>query len=87
MRLDWVFSVRGKALLVSVRGDEPVIASFTLGEAAAPLRRIINVPYLPGQVCFLPDQAAFVCRYLDWTQSHASRCPQGEAAYDAAIRN
>ena len=47
-----------------------------------PLRREFSVPYLPGKVDYLPAQNLFVCRYLDWTKSHASRCPQGVATYN-----
>jgi hypothetical protein len=73
--------MQGKALVVSARCDEPVISRFSLGNAAAPLRRMLLLPYLPGAVNYLPVEGVFVCRYLDWTQSHASECPQGEAAY------
>ena len=49
----------------------------------APLRKTFGVPYLAGYVAYLPAQNLFVCRYLDWTVSHASRCPQGLAVYEA----
>jgi len=81
LRIAWRYRMQGKALVVSARCEEPVISRFSLGNAAAPLRRTLNVPYLPGVVNFLPVEGAFVCRYMDWTQSHASECPQGEAAY------
>jgi hypothetical protein len=82
VRLDWEFTIIGKALVVSARSDQPLISSFSLGEVAAPFRRPFNVPYLIGQVHYLPAQHVFTCRYLDWTVSHASACPQGTATYD-----
>lgn len=64
----------------------------------ASVRRTLPVPYLAGRVNYLPGATngrgfpgategrgvpgVFVCRYLDWTASHASRCPQGSATYD-----
>lgn len=79
----WTFRIVGKALVVSVRCEEPVVSRFSLGDVGlAPLRKTFLVPYLLGRVAYLPVQNAFVCRYLDWTQSHASRCPQGDAEYD-----
>lgn len=81
LRIVWSYRMQGKALVVSARCDQPVISRFSLGNSAAPLRRTLNVPYLPGVVNYLPVEGAFVCRYLDWTQSHASECPQGEASY------
>ncbi|MEQ1867996.1 MAG: DUF5696 domain-containing protein, partial [Micropepsaceae bacterium] len=81
LRIAWSYRMQGKALVVSARCDQPIISRFSLGNAAAPLRRTLNVPYLPGVVNYLPVEGTFVCRYLDWTQSHASECPQGEAAY------
>ena len=83
IRIAWTYRLLGKALVVSARCDQPVVSVFALGEAAlAPLRRVIEVPYLPGRVVYLPVQNVFVCRYLDWTLSHASRCPQGQATYE-----
>ncbi len=84
----WTFGIVGKALTIAARCEEPVLSAFSLGNVGnAPLRRTIYVPYLPadwnrGAVAYLPVENLFVCRYLDWTVSHASRCPQGEAAYD-----
>ena len=73
----------GKALVVSASCSRPVASSFSLGEIGlAPLRKTFAVPYLAGQVQYLPMQNVFVCRYLDWTQSHASHCPQGTATYE-----
>ncbi|MCX6922640.1 MAG: DUF5696 domain-containing protein, partial [Verrucomicrobia bacterium] len=83
VRLDWEFTIIGKALVISARRDQPLISSFSLGEVGAPFRKPFNVPYLPGQVYYLPAQNVFTCRYLDWTASHASACPQGMATYDA----
>ena len=71
------------ALQVSARCDSPVIETFTLGQAAAPLRRQFDVPYLAGRAEFLAAQGAFIFRYLDWTKSNSSRCPQSGAVYEA----
>jgi hypothetical protein len=82
VRLDWEFTIVGKALVVSAQCDQPSISSFSLGEVGAPFSKPFNVPYLLGQVHYLPAQNAFICRYLDWTASHASSCPQGTATYE-----
>ena len=82
IRLAWTFQMVGKALVVSARCDEPVVTRFSLGAVGqAPLRQTVRVPYLPGQVHYLPVQNVFICRYLDWTVSHSSQCPQGVATY------
>lgn len=87
-RVRWVFGVVGKALTVAVASDAAVIDRFSLGGLGpVPLRRVIPVPYLPadwspGTVQYLPLEHLFVCRYLDWTQSNASRCPQGDSFYE-----
>jgi len=79
----WTFGIEGKALTVSAGCDEPRLSNLSLGHVGgAPLRRSIAIPYLVGNMDYLPAQQAFVCRYLDWTQSHASTCPQGEASYE-----
>jgi Family of unknown function (DUF5696) len=84
LRAVWNFAIVGKALCVTVAADEPVVSAFSLGsEGQTPLRKTFGVPYLAGGVKYLPAQNAFTCRYLDWTASHASRCPQGEATYEA----
>ncbi|MEN6305877.1 MAG: DUF5696 domain-containing protein, partial [Armatimonadia bacterium] len=82
--MDWTFGISGKALTVSAACDQPVLVALSLGRVTgAPLRRSVPVPYLPGNGLFyLPAQNVFVNRYLDWTVSHSSRCPQGEASYD-----
>jgi len=83
LRVEWVFKIIGKALLVNARSAPPVVSRFSLGqEGLTPLRKTYGVPYLAGNVRYLPAQNVFTCRYLDWTLSHASSCPQGEAAYD-----
>ena len=85
LTVNWVFGVRGKALTVQARCAEPRLLGLSLGRVTgAPLRRMIEVPYLPSvgpAVCYLPAGALYVSRYLDWTVSHASSCPQGEADY------
>ena len=83
VRVAWTYRILGKALAISARCDEPLVSRFSLGDVGlAPLRRTFPVPYLAGHVVYLPAQNVFVCRYLDWTASHASRCPQGVADYD-----
>jgi len=87
-RARWVFGIVGKALTVAVTSDAPTIGRFSLGTlGAVPLRRVITVPYLPsdwarGMLHYLPQEHLFACRYLDWTASGASRCPQGESLYE-----
>ncbi len=84
LQVAWDFKLLGKSLAVSARCDEPMVTRFSLGEVGlAPLRRSIPIPYLIGRAVYLPVQNLFVCRYLDWTKSHASSCPQGVAVYDA----
>ena len=85
-RMLWSFGIAGKALLVSARSEEPIVASFSLGDVVAPLRRTIPVPYLVGHLNYLPAQNVFACRYLDWTASHSSQCPQGAATYETEDR-
>ncbi len=83
VRVAWTYQIFGKALKISARCDDPLVSRFSLGEVGqVPLRRTFPVPYLAGQVAYLPAQNVFVCRYLDWTVSHASRCPQGVADYE-----
>jgi hypothetical protein len=82
LRVTWDFTIVGKSLVASARCDSPRISAFSLGEVAAPLRKTFNVPYLLGQVHYLPVQGVFVSRYLDWTRSQSSQCPQGVATYD-----
>ena len=79
----WDFKLVGKALAVSARSDEPMVTRFSLGEVGlATLRRSFAVPYLIGRGMYLPAENLFVFRYLDWTKSHASNCPQGVATYE-----
>ncbi|MCL4691835.1 MAG: hypothetical protein KJ060_04905 [Candidatus Hydrogenedentes bacterium] len=79
----WRFGIQGKALTVAAECSQPVLSGLSLGHAGdTPFRKVIQVPYLNGSVQFLPAQFAFVSRYLDWTQSHGSACPQGEATYE-----
>jgi hypothetical protein len=79
----WRFSIRGKALTVAADCTQPVLSGLSLGhEGDTPLRKRFSVPYLNGSVNFLPAQVVFSSRYLDWTQSHGSACPQGEASYE-----
>ncbi|MHB8996532.1 MAG: DUF5696 domain-containing protein [Armatimonadota bacterium] len=84
--VDWTYGLTGKALTLSAQCAEPLLAGLSLGRVTqAPLRRMLPVPYLPSSgapLCYLPGQNLYVCRYLDWTASHASACPQGEAIYN-----
>ena len=82
VRIEWTYQIIGKALRVSARCETPVIESFTLGRAAAPLRKQFEIPYLAGNAEFLPALGVFVCRYLDWTKSNSSHCPQTGAGYE-----
>ncbi len=83
VQVAWEFGISGKALLVSATAERPSVCGFSLGDVAfTPLRRSVDVPYLEGHVDYLPVEDVFVCRYLDWTRSHSSRCPQGVAVYE-----
>lgn len=82
VRVEWTYQIVGKALRVTARCETPLIESFTLGQAAAPLRKQFEIPYLAGNAEFLPAQGVFVCRYLDWTKSNSSHCPQTGAGYE-----
>jgi hypothetical protein len=83
LQVAWDFKLVGKALKVSARCDQPLVTRFSLGQVGgAPLRRSFAVPYLVGRAVYFPGQNLFGCRYLDWTQSHASSCPQGDAVYE-----
>ena len=83
VRVAWTYRIQGKALAVSVRCEEPLLSRFSMGDVGlAPLRRTFPVPYLPGHVVYLPAQNVFVGHCLDWTASHASRCPEGVADYE-----
>ncbi len=83
LRIAWSFRIVGKALEVSARCEKPAVSRFSLGRVGlAPLRKSFPTPYLLGRVSYLPVQNVFACCYLDWTRSHSSRCPQGEAVYE-----
>ena len=74
--------INGKALTIQAAGEHPSLVRFSLGGiGAVPLRRTIRVPYLYGALDYLGSEQVYVCRYLDWTKSNASRCPQGTAEY------
>ena len=80
----WRIGIRGKALTIDAACDDPILSGFTLGrEGNVPLRKSFTLPYLLGSVNYLPAQQVFTCRYLDWTVSQSSQCPQGDATYDA----
>jgi len=83
-RVRWVFGIAGKALTVEASSDDPVIGELSLGNVGeVAMRRTIAVPYLAGSIDYLPQDNLFACRYLDWTYSHSSMCPQGQATYNA----
>ena len=82
LHVGWNYRIQGKALVISCL-YRPIITRFSLGGlGAVPLRRTMNVPYFPGHVQYVRTPGVFVCRCLDWTESHASQCPQGEAVYE-----
>jgi hypothetical protein len=83
LRVAWTFNLIGKALVVSARCDEPGVSAFSLGDVGmVPFRKTFPVPYFDSQVLYLPAQNVFVCRFLDWTVSNASKSPRGTATYD-----
>ncbi|MBI3117713.1 MAG: hypothetical protein HYZ00_03440, partial [Candidatus Hydrogenedentes bacterium] len=83
LAMTWRFGIRGKALTVQADCEQPVLSSLSLGtNGNVAFRKQFSVPYLLGSLYYLPAQGLFSCRYLDWTASHASQCPQGEAAYE-----
>ena len=79
--VEWTFGITAKALTVSVRCEKPVATHFSLGRPGAGLRHGFNVPYLPGNINYLPEHKLFTGRRLDWTRSNSSLCPRGEATY------
>lgn len=79
----WQFGIQGKALTVAATCSDPLLSGLSLGhEGNIAFRKTYQIPYLWGAIVYLPEQQAFVCRYLDWTKSNASNCPQGDANYD-----
>ena len=88
-QVQWQFGIFGKALTVAAICEQPVLAGFSLGHTeGAPLRKLFAIPYLSaspssGLVTYLPVENVFVYRCLDWTTSHASTCPEGEARYES----
>ncbi len=69
---------------VMITSDDPAIAEVRFGHVAAPLRRVIQVPYLGlGPVWYLPDTQLFGSIVIDWTTSQASRHDQTTAHYAA----
>ncbi len=81
--ITWSYRIQDKSLVVGAECQERSISRFSFGGLGpVPLRKVIRVPYLSGQLSYLPAERVFVCRYLDWTCSNASLCPQGEAVYE-----
>jgi hypothetical protein len=89
VRIAWRFEIVGKALVIGATCDTPVVSGFNLGNIGqVPLRRMAYIPYLPadwsrGAVNYLPAEGLYAARYLDWTVSHSSACPQGVSRYEA----
>jgi hypothetical protein len=79
----WNFQIQGKALVISCLTASGNTRFSLGGLGAVPLRKTIDLPYLLGTAHYLRTPGVFVCRYLDWTASNASQCPQGEAVYEA----
>ena len=78
----WTLGIRGKALTVEVAAEKPGATAFSLGQVnGAPLRRVLAVPYLAGTIDWLAGERIYAARYLDWTVSNSSECPQGTASY------
>jgi len=88
LQVKWTFGILGKALTIRATSEQAIVSSFSLGGVAgAPLRKTFTVPYMPadwarGWVAYLSAENAYVCRYLDWTVSGSSACPQGESRYE-----
>jgi hypothetical protein len=83
LQIDWTFRIVGKSLVVSARCKEPLVSRFSLGDIGrVSICKTIGVPYFLGSVRYLRSPGVFVCRNLDWTVSHSSGGPQGEALYD-----
>ena len=83
LKIHWGFAIRGKSLLITCLAVNPIVTRLSLGGlGSVPLRKTIDVPYLPGHVHFLRTPGVYVSRFLDWTKSYASQCPQGEAVYE-----
>jgi len=88
IKVAWTWRLADKALVVEAQADGPGASGLSLGGlAGAPLRRTIAVPYLPsdwspGTLLWIPSEPLYVNRYLDWTRSHGSRCPQTASSYD-----
>ncbi len=84
LELTWTFGIEGKALTVVADTEDARIRAFGLGNTAGiGMRRQFYVPYMPiGKVDMLLSESAFACRYLDWTKTSSSHCPQDIAYYD-----
>ena len=82
-RATWTLGIVGKALTIDAATDAAWAEGYSLGQTGgAPLRRPLTVPYLAGHMAYLPVERLFTNRYLDWTVSNSSRCPQGDAVYE-----
>ncbi|QNN21978.1 hypothetical protein HED60_06730 [Planctomycetales bacterium ZRK34] len=66
--------LQGKALVVEVRCDQPIVSQFWMGQWGPPARRqSVPTPYYQHLVYYLPDTNLFVSRYLDFSASQAAR--------------
>lgn len=83
IQIAWQFRIVGKAMVIDARCEEPLVRQFSLGTLGpVAIRRRVAIPYLLGDAVYLPAERLFVNRYLDWTVSQSSICPQGEASYN-----
>ena len=82
LRIDWSYRIRGKALVVSAHCNDRGVSRFSLVRLRPCRRQRRSTCPISGARCITCTPGVFVCRYLDWTVSHASRCPQGVAGYE-----
>lgn len=70
--------IQGKAMVVDVRCDRPIVSQLSMGQWGPPARRqSIPTPYYQHAVHYLPDTNLFVSRYLDFSASQAARYDNG----------
>jgi hypothetical protein len=78
-----IFRITGKTLSFEFETEEGWISSVDFGSPLVGLRREVFVPYLfSTKVYYLPQQAAFVSLYLDFTGSEGSYLEGGTARYE-----
>ena len=82
LRIAWSYAIGARRSPLPLAARSRASVSFPWGRSArCRCAASLACPIL-GHVSYLPVQNAFVCRYLDWTVSHASQCPQGTATYE-----